>query len=81
MIAIVVDAEKSTSISIGDTVVTLPEGYRPEYHKWPVFTLINSNQSMTAQCVVLDDGRVRFISVSGASNKFFGQCTFSSNTL
>lgn len=81
MVAIVVDAEKSTSISIGDTVATLPEGYRPEYHKWPVFTLINSNQSMTAQCVVLDDGRVRFISVSGASNKFFGQCTFSSNTL
>ena len=81
MVAIVVDAEKSTSISVGDTVATLPEGYRPEYHKWPVFTLINSNQSMTAQCVVLDDGRVRFISVSGASNKFFGQCTFSSNTL
>ena len=81
MVAIVVDAENSASISVGDTVGTLPEGYRPEYHKWPVFTLINSNQSITAQCVVLDDGRVRFISVNGASTKFFGQCVFSSNTL
>ena len=81
MVAIVVDAEKSTSISVGDTVATLPEGYRPEYHKWPIFTLINSNQSLTAQCVVLDDGRVRFIDVGGASTKFFGQCVFSTNTL
>ena len=81
MVAIVVDAENSTSISVGDTVGTLPVGYRPEYHKWPVFTLINSNQSITAQCVVLDDGRVRFISVGGPSTKFFGQMVFSSNTL
>ena len=81
MVAIVVDAEKSTNISVGDTVGTLPESYRPEYHKWPVFTLINANQSLTAQCVVLDDGRVRFIDVGGASTKFFGQCVFSSNTL
>ena len=80
IVSIIVKAENVTAdITVGDIVGTLPAGYRPAYRKYPVFTLINTNQTITAECIVLDNGQVKFVSVGGASNKFFGQCVFSTN--
>ena len=80
IVSIIVKAENTTAdITVGDIVGTLPAGYRPAYRKYPVFTLINTNQTITAECIVLDNGQVKFVSVGGASNKFFGQCVFSTN--
>ena len=80
IVSIIVKAENTTAdITVGDIVGTLPAGYRPAYRKYPMFTLINTNQTITAECIVLDNGQVKFVSVGGASNKFFGQCVFSTN--
>jgi hypothetical protein len=85
IVELVVSALNDTGDNIvaGDIICVLPTGYRPALLDnntdgyCPVFTLFTPDYATTAQCVIKPNGAITFISVSGASIKFAGQCVFS----
>ena len=84
IVTLLCDIQDGNNIVAGDVLCVLPAGFRPASADntggfTPVFTCVNSdsNPTITSQWMVKKDGSITCISVSGGSQKFYGQIIFS----